>query len=80
MVANSGPPTVVADRIGMNDLSLPKAPFTIELPYGIVATVRLLTTAGMATAQAAARRAVEAISGRRANGRTPAFQQMACRI
>src|SRR5918993_2464736 len=45
----------------MLDLSIPKAPFEIALPYGLSVTVRPLTTAGMAAAQAAARRAVEAI-------------------
>ena len=33
----------------------------LALPYGVTVTVKPLTTAGMATAQAAARRAVEAI-------------------
>jgi hypothetical protein len=45
----------------MLDLSAPKAPFDIILPYGLNVTVKPLTTAGMAAAQAAARRAVEAI-------------------
>jgi len=45
----------------MLDLSVPKAPFDVALPYGLSVTVRPLTTAGMAAAQAAARRAVEAI-------------------
>jgi hypothetical protein len=45
----------------MLDLSAPKAPFDIVLPYGLKLTVKPLTTAGMAAAQAAARRAVEAI-------------------
>ena len=36
-------------------------PFDIELPYGIAVTVKPLTTASMAAAQAAARRRVEAI-------------------
>ena len=45
----------------MLDLSTPRAPFDIALPYGLSVTVRPLTTAGMAAAQAAARRAVEAI-------------------
>jgi hypothetical protein len=35
--------------------------YDLELPYGLRVTVRPLTTAGMAAAQAAARRAVEAI-------------------
>ena len=45
----------------MLDLSVPKVPFDIALPYGLSVTVRPLTTAGMAAAQAAARRSVEAI-------------------
>jgi hypothetical protein len=45
----------------MLDLSTPKGPFDIALPYGLSVTVRPLTTAGMAAAQAGARRAVEAI-------------------
>src|SRR5262245_24273607 len=45
----------------MLDLSTPKGPFDIALPYGLSVTVKPLTTAGMAAAQAAARRAVEAI-------------------
>ena len=40
----------------MLDLSIPKAPFEIALPYGLSVTVKPLTTAGMAAAQAAARR------------------------
>src|ERR671919_314638 len=55
----------------MLDLSIPKAPFEIALPYGLSVTVRPLTTAGMAAAQAAARRAVEAIE-RQARERTEA--------
>jgi hypothetical protein len=45
----------------MIDLSQPSAPYELELPYGLRVTVRPLTTAGMAAAQAVARRAVEAI-------------------
>ena len=45
----------------MLDLSTPKAPFDSALPYGLSVTVKPLTTAGMAAAQAAARRVVEAI-------------------
>jgi hypothetical protein len=45
----------------MLDLSTPKGPFDIALPYGLSVTVKPLTTAGMAAAQAAARRAVESI-------------------
>jgi hypothetical protein len=55
----------------MLDLSTPKAPFDILLPYGLRVTVRPLTTAGMAAAQAAARRAVEATE-RQARERTEA--------
>src|ERR671919_1192441 len=55
----------------MLDLSAPKAPFDIALPYGLAVTVKPLTTAGMAAAQAAARRAVEAIE-RQARERTDA--------
>jgi hypothetical protein len=45
----------------MIDLSQRTEPYELELPYGLRVTVRQLTTAGMAAAQAAARRAVEAI-------------------
>jgi hypothetical protein len=45
----------------MIDLSQRIEPYELELPYGLRVTVRPLTTAGMAAAQAAARRAVEAI-------------------
>jgi hypothetical protein len=45
----------------MIDLSQRSEPYQLELPYGLRVTVRPLTTAGMAAAQAAARRAVEAI-------------------
>ena len=45
----------------MIDLSLSSEPFDLELPYGLRVTVRPLTTAGMAAAQAAARRVVEGI-------------------
>ena len=55
----------------MLDLSTPKAPFDIALPDGLLVTVTPLTTAGMAAAQAAARRAVEAIE-RQARERTEA--------
>jgi hypothetical protein len=55
----------------MLDLSTPKAPFDIALPYGLAVTVRPLTTAGMAAAQAAACRSVEAIE-RQARERTEA--------
>ena len=38
-------------------------PYEIELPYGVTVNVKPLTTAGMAAAQAAARRRVEALEG-----------------
>jgi hypothetical protein len=53
----------------MIDLSQRSDPYELELPYGLRVTVRPLTTAGMAAAQAAARRAVEAIE-RQARERT----------
>jgi hypothetical protein len=55
----------------MIDLSQRNEPYELELPYGLRVTVRPLTTAGMAAAQAAARRAVEAIE-RQARERTDA--------
>ena len=55
----------------MLDLSTPRAPFNIALPYGLLVTVKRLTTAGMAGAQATARRSVEAIE-RQARERTEA--------
>jgi hypothetical protein len=55
----------------MLHLSTPKGPFDIALPYGLSVTVRPLTTAGMAAAQAAARRGLEAIE-RQARERTEA--------
>ena len=45
----------------MIDLSQRSEPYELELPYGLKVTVKPLTTAGMAAAQAAARRAVEVI-------------------
>jgi hypothetical protein len=45
----------------MINLSQPTEPYQLELLYGLNVTVRPLTTPGMAAAQAAARRAVEAI-------------------
>jgi hypothetical protein len=45
----------------MIDLSQRSDPYELELPYGLRVTVRPLTTAGMAAAQAAAWRTVEAI-------------------
>jgi hypothetical protein len=45
----------------MIDLAQRSEPYEIALPYGVAVTVKPLTTAGMAAAQAAARRAVEAI-------------------
>ena len=55
----------------MIDLSQRSEPYDLELPYGLRVTVRPLTTAGMAAAQAAARRTVEAIE-RQARERTDA--------
>jgi hypothetical protein len=55
----------------MLDLSTHKAPFDIALPYGLSVTVKPLTTAGMAAAQAATRRAVDSIE-RQARERTEA--------
>ena len=45
----------------MIDLAQRSEPYEVALPYGLTVTVKPLTTAGMAAAQAAARRAVEAI-------------------
>jgi hypothetical protein len=45
----------------MIDLAQQSGPHEIALPYALTVTVKPLTTAGMAAAQAAARRAVEAI-------------------
>src|ERR687892_410098 len=45
----------------MIDLGHHCEPYDLALPYGLSVTVKPLTTAGMAAAQAAARRAVEAI-------------------
>jgi hypothetical protein len=45
----------------MISLKQPVKPFDVELPYGITVTVKPLTTASMAAAQAAARRRVEAV-------------------
>ena len=45
----------------MIDLAQRPEPYEIQLPYSLKVTVKPLTTAGMAAAQAAARRAVEAI-------------------
>ena len=55
----------------MIDLAQQSGPYEISLPYGLTVTVKPLTTAGMAAAQAAARRAVEAIE-RQARERTEA--------
>jgi hypothetical protein len=55
----------------MIDLSQRSKPYELELPYGLRVTVLPLTTAGMSAAQAAARRAVEAIE-RQARERTEA--------
>ena len=45
----------------MISLGTPKKPYDIELPYGITVTMRPLTTAGMAAAQAGARRWIEGL-------------------
>jgi hypothetical protein len=45
----------------MIDIRPQSQPYEIVLPYDVAVTVKPLTTAGMASAQAAARRAVEAI-------------------
>jgi hypothetical protein len=55
----------------MIDLAQRSEPYEIALPYGLTVTVKPLTTAGMAAAQAAARRAMEAIE-RQARERTEA--------
>ena len=55
----------------MIDLGQRCEPYDLPLPYGLTVTVKPLTTAGMAAAQAAARRAVEAIE-RQARERTDA--------
>jgi hypothetical protein len=55
----------------MIDLAQRSEPYKIALPYGLAVTVKPLTTAGMAAAQAAARRTVEAIE-RQARERTEA--------
>jgi hypothetical protein len=55
----------------MIDLGRRSEPYEIALPYGLSVTVKPLTTAGMAAAQAAARRTVEAIE-RQARERTEA--------
>ena len=55
----------------MIDLGQRAEPYQIALPYGLSVTVKPLTTAGMAAAQAAARRGLEAIE-RQARERTGA--------
>jgi hypothetical protein len=55
----------------MIDLGQHSGPYEIPLPYGLTVTVKPLTTAGMAAAQAAARRVVEAVE-RQARDRTEA--------
>ena len=55
----------------MIDLGQRAEPYQIALPYGLSVTVKPLTTAGMAAAQAAARRGLEAIE-RQARERTEA--------
>jgi hypothetical protein len=58
-------------KSAMIDLHHQVDPCDLELPYGLKVTVKPLTNAGMAAAQAAARRAVEAIE-RQARERTEA--------
>jgi hypothetical protein len=55
----------------MIDLAQRSTPYEIALPYGLTVTVKPLTTASMAAAQATARRAVDAIE-RQARERTDA--------
>jgi hypothetical protein len=55
----------------MIDLSQRREPYELALPYGLTVTMKPLTTAVMAAAQAAARRAVEAVE-RQARERTEA--------
>ena len=55
----------------MIDVAQRSEPYEIALPYGLSVTVKPLTTAGMAVAQAITRRAVEAIE-RQARERTEA--------
>jgi hypothetical protein len=55
----------------MIDLAQRSEAYEVALPYGLSVTVKPLTTAGMATAQAAARQTVEAVE-RQARGRTEA--------
>jgi hypothetical protein len=55
----------------MIDLAQGPEPYEIHLPYSLKVTVKPLTTAGMAAAQAVARRSVEAIE-RQARERTEA--------
>jgi hypothetical protein len=59
----------------MIDLAQRSESYDIGLPYGLKVTVKPLTTAGMAAAQAAARRAVEAIE-RQVRERTGAGLQL----
>jgi hypothetical protein len=55
----------------MIDLAQRSEPYEVALPYGLSVTVKPLTTAGIAAAHGAARRAVEAIE-RQARERTDA--------
>jgi hypothetical protein len=55
----------------MIELSQQSKPYQLALPYGLAVTVKPLSTSGMAAAQAAARRAIEAIE-RQARERTEA--------
>jgi hypothetical protein len=64
----------------MIDLAQRPERYEITLPYGLQVTVKSLTTSGMAAAQAAARRGVEAIE-RQARERTePGCRSMGCPI
>jgi hypothetical protein len=59
----------------MIDLAQRSEPYEVALPYGLSVTVKPLTTAGMAAAQAAARRTIEAIE-RQARERAEAGLQV----
>jgi hypothetical protein len=59
----------------MIDLAQRAEPYELELPYGLRVTVRPLTTAGMAAAQAAAR-----LRSRRSSGRRASARKRGCRL
>ena len=67
----AGNPRMAGVGQSMLDLARRPEPYQIAPPYGLSARVKPLTTAGMATAQAAVRRAVEATE-RQARERTEA--------